>query len=193
VIGGGPRLRDLRLQREARNLLLKAAGLALPLLILVTAYLVADPFAVLRRPASYYPVGSAAPRNRDFVSTETLLRQPDFRQRDSFILGSSRSLPFSTTDWARHLDAGVRPYHFDASLESLFGVWSKVRYLDRQGVRLKNVLIVADAGCIALVETCDGCLRNLRRRVSERASPAGLEDTAASIPAGVDQPRCSRQ
>jgi hypothetical protein len=39
----------------------------------------------------------------------------------------------------------VRPYHFDASLESLYGVWTKVRYLDRHGYGLRHVLIIVDA------------------------------------------------
>ena len=154
--------------------------MALPLLILVAAYVVADPFAVLRHPSSYYPIGSAAPRNRDFVSTETLLGQRESRQQDSFIFGSSRSLPFLTTDWVSHLGAGARPYHFDASLESLFGVWSKVRYLDREGFRLRNVLIVADAGLLGRPEYDD-------RRVLFRKHPTISGDTWYAFHVGFFQ------
>src|SRR5262249_7778541 len=114
---------------------------------LAAIYLVRDPFAVLRRPAAYYVASEAAPRNRDFVSTETLLAKSDARAYDSFVFGSSRSIPCQATDWKQHLDP-ARPYHYDASLESLFGIYTKVKYLDRSGFALRNVLMVVDEGLL---------------------------------------------
>jgi hypothetical protein len=61
------------------------------------------------------------------------------------VFGNSRSMAFETADWVPHLAPGARPYHFDASLESLYGIWSKVRYLDQHGYRLRNVLMIVDA------------------------------------------------
>jgi hypothetical protein len=133
----------------AWRLLAKAALLSAPLGVLLIIYGIADPFAVLRRPTAFYPEGSVLPRNRDYVSTETLLAQGPVRHYDAFILGSSRSLPYLTADWARHLDPAIRPFHYDASLESLFGVWAKARLLDDHGYQLREVLIVADRNLLS--------------------------------------------
>jgi hypothetical protein len=132
-----------------RSLVLKSAWLGTPLFILIALYVITDPFAVLRRPRDYYTAGEVAPRNRDFVSSETLLaRTNSSHYYDSFVFGSSRSIPFQTEDWRPYLSENAHPFHFDASLESLFGIWSKVRYLDRAGYALRNALLVVDGSLL---------------------------------------------
>jgi hypothetical protein len=57
-------------------------------------------------------------------------------------------MAFETNDWSVYLAGGARPFHYDASLESLHGVWAKVRYLDRVGFPLRNALLVVDASLL---------------------------------------------
>lgn len=131
--------------RDETRVLGKCSLLAMPLLALVIAYAVLDPFMVVRPRADYYAGQYGVFPNRDWVSTRLLPPPASATAPDSFIFGNSRSMAFETDDWRPYLPPGSRPYHFDASLESLFGVWSKVRYLDDHGYRLRNVLWVVDA------------------------------------------------
>ena len=148
---------------DAWRLLLRCGVLALPLTILGVVYLTLDPFMVLRHHGDYYPGASGVFPNRDWVSSRVLLTKPVAERPNAFIFGNSRSMAFETADWIRVLRRSqkiaegeeVRPYHFDASLESLYGVWSKIRYLDSHEYRLRHVLIVTDADLLRQAEHGD--------------------------------------
>jgi hypothetical protein len=124
-------------------LILRAAVLALPLAGCLVGYLVCDPFKVLRFHQVFYDSDPIA-LNRDFVSTEEFMRAEGTRP-NAFIFGSSRSLAFHCEDWQRYLPADARPFHFDAWLESVYGVLHKVEFLDRRGVEIRDALLVLDA------------------------------------------------
>jgi hypothetical protein len=129
-----------------KSLFLKIALLLTPLAVLMVLYAYLDPFEVIKSDGNYYQ-DKRIVYNRDSNSTNIfLLNYPRYRY-DSFIFGNSRSLAFLCNEWRSYLDSD-RVFHFDASGESLFGVWSKVRFLDRRGVVLKNCLIVLDAECL---------------------------------------------
>jgi hypothetical protein len=130
--------------KQARlQLLFRSGILAAPLFAVVAAYFVLDPFKVLFPRSRYYDETRFV-LNRDFVSTEHFLRQDPARRYDAFIFGSSRSLAFHCADWQHHLARDVRPFHFDAWSETLFGLWSKVRFLDGRGNALREALLVVD-------------------------------------------------
>ena len=131
--------------RDETRVLARCFLLAMPLIALVIAYAVLDPFMVVRAHADYYPGQYGVFPNRDWVSTRLLPPAAGASAPDSFIFGNSRSMAFEADDWRPYLRPGARPYHFDASLESLYGVWSKIRYLDGHGYRLENVLLIVDA------------------------------------------------
>lgn len=137
----------MAVDRPVSWFLVKTVVLSLPLLMLLVAYACWDPFFVVRKHAQYYPDPIGVSPNRDFVSTELLVAHGP-TQHDSFIFGNSRSMAFETGDWSTHLNGGARPFHYDASLESLYGVWAKVRYLDRVGFPLRNALLVVDASLL---------------------------------------------
>lgn len=135
------------------SVLWRCGLLAVPLAILGAVYLALDPFMVLRAHTDYYPGPAGVFPNRDWVSSRLLLAKSGAERPDAFIFGNSRSMAFETRDWVSqlerlkgpHAQTAIRAFHFDASLESLYGVWSKVRYLHQQGFPLRHVLLVADA------------------------------------------------
>ena len=118
----------------------KCALLASPFLCIFATYLYFDPARVLRH---YTDFNQSALENRDFISTQTFLNNNPAQHYQSFILGNSRSGAYYTTDWARYIQ-DKQPYHFDASAESLYGVYSKIKFLDTHADGLKNVLIIWD-------------------------------------------------
>jgi hypothetical protein len=51
-------------------------------------------------------------------------------------------LAFRPASWARHLPANSSPYMFDASIETVYGIYTKLRYLDSLHIHVDNALIV---------------------------------------------------
>ncbi len=129
--------------RPLTRLLGRIALLATPLVFVFLLYLVFDPFKTLRHHESFYEPHDPVTKDRDFVSTEEFLRLKSTRP-NSFIFGSSRSLAFHCDEWRRYLPDDARPFHFDAWLESVYGVWRKALFLDAEGMELRDVLFVFD-------------------------------------------------
>lgn len=99
-----------------------------------------DPFKVLRTYADFSkPV--IVP-NRDYVSTETFIRNNPHYHYNSFIFGSSRTMAFKPARWKKYLPQDAEPFLFDASNESIYGIYTKIKWLDQQGIPLKNVLLL---------------------------------------------------
>lgn len=61
---------------------------------------------------------------------------------NSFVFGSSRTLAFRPGSWARYLPSGSSPYMFDANIESVYGIYTKLRFLDSLQVHIDNALII---------------------------------------------------
>lgn len=142
-----------------RLFLCKALIAAIPTVLLLGTYLLLDPFKVVRNYDSYYKNGvpSYVILNRDFVSTETFLVKNSVEHYDSFIFGNSRSLFYEVKEWQKHISSS-RCFHFDASQESLYGIHSKICYLDRNGVNIQNAIIVLDASTLSQTTNSEGHL-----------------------------------
>lgn len=80
--------------------------------------------------------------NRDYVSTETFIRNNPQFHYNSFIFGSSRTMAFKPARWKKYLPQDAEPFLFDASNESIYGIYTKIKWLDKQGIPLKNVLLI---------------------------------------------------
>ncbi|MDB4907194.1 MAG: hypothetical protein JWO05_1978 [Gemmatimonadetes bacterium] len=135
------------MRRDIRRLLTRCAALAAPLVVLLGAYLVQDPFLVLRDHAPYER-GWSVPVNRDHVSTDIYLSAPA-REYNAFIFGNSRTQAIHAADWSAYLPADARPYHFDASFESLFGIASKLESIEARGDVVRDALILVDSTLLA--------------------------------------------
>ncbi len=112
----------------------------IPLLIITLGYLYYDPFKVVKSYNDYsYP--HVIP-NRDFISTEMFLKNQAKEKYNSFIFGSSRTLAFRPYSWAKYLPNQAKPFMFDASGESIYGIYTKLKYLDSKKVKIDNALLI---------------------------------------------------
>lgn len=119
----------------------------LPVLLLIGVYVVKDPFKVL----TPYDGNAPSPTdtvqltvNTGYVSVESFRFFEPERHYDSFIFGSSLSGYYRIQDWIKHLPEGASAFHFNASRETLHGILNKLNYLKKQGVTIKNALIVME-------------------------------------------------
>ena len=140
--------------KRGRSYFFKILILIFPWVAILAVYFITDPFKVLRfhRFDNYY---DAQPWqiNREVAGLGNL--QERLRSNDipnSFILGNSQSLVYHTDIWETYLKDSSKPYQFDASQESLMGVWGKVKFLDRNNIKIKNVLLVCDSNLLSKTE-----------------------------------------
>jgi len=113
--------------------------LIFPYLLLI-GYFLTDPFMVIRNYDSFN-----APKvslNRDFVSTESFIKNHKVNNYNSFIFGSSRTMAFRPSSWKKYLKEKDNPFLFDASSENFHGIFSKIKFIDSLKIPLDNVLIV---------------------------------------------------
>ncbi|MDR1861123.1 MAG: hypothetical protein LBR06_09420 [Bacteroidales bacterium] len=130
-----------------KKFLLKITIFAIPLAvwfgITIAAYLLIDPFKVLYKYDNFYAGKYIGDLNRDYVSTENYIRHRDSANYNSFIFGSSRVyMGFKPSIWKKYLPENAQPYSFDAYSESVYGIWSKVKFLDKTDATISNALIV---------------------------------------------------
>lgn len=118
---------------------------SLPLFLLLGGYLILDPFKVLYSYDNYY-VNTCISKNRDYISSETFIRNVRKYHYDSFIFGASTSLFIPPSLWGNYISTSNYIFSFDASSENIIGIWSKIKYLHEHNIQLKNVLLVFDTG-----------------------------------------------
>ncbi len=124
-----------------KNFLLRIICFLIPFFVVCIVYFITDPFRVLYTYDDLYK-GVYGGVNRDYVSTEKFLKNYDKEKYNSFIFGSSRTLAFKTNYWVKHLPAGAKPFVFDASRESIFGIYKKFVLLEKMHVPVKNALLI---------------------------------------------------
>ncbi len=119
----------------------------LPVLFLVGFYLIKDPFHVVKpyQGKIYNPGDSVTLTiNWGHVTVESYKYFDPQEHYDSFIFGSSLSGYYLIKDWKPYLPADARPFHFNASRETLYGILNKLNWLTDRGVKINNALIVME-------------------------------------------------
>ncbi len=114
-----------------------------PFIFLVLIYIITDPFMVIYNYDDYNRK-LYVQKNRDYVSSEMLLKNSKKYLYDSFIFGSSTALYLPPSLWTNYIKTENRIFTFDASGENIIGVWSKVKYLDSHNYHIRNALVVLD-------------------------------------------------
>src|SRR5579862_957076 len=152
------------------KLIFKLGLLGLPILVTLGTYIYFDPFMVLRKYTSYNETNGIE-LNRDYVSTEIFLRNYEREMYDSFIFGNSRTIAFTTTDWRKWI-APAKPYHFDASLESNYGISGKLDLIDSKGGAIRNALFILDASVLKAAADYDEHLLKKHPQVSGKNAVA---------------------
>jgi len=126
---------------------------SIPGIFLLALYCYSDPFRIIRK--YDFALNSPVPLNRDYVSTELYLSQKDKFKYNSFIFGSSRAISFNADSWKTHLDSGAIPFKFDAAGEGLFGIYTKIKFLDTNHLKMDNALILFCRNAISETENSD--------------------------------------
>ena len=134
-----------------KRFLIKTLFFVTPFILIVISFALTDPFRIIKSYRNYFDNFIVEP-NRDFVSTEVYLRNRAKYKYNSFIFGSSRTLAYRTKSWKKHLDSTAVPFVFDASGESIFGIYTKINYIDKVGDSLKNCLIILCNNCSFIYE-----------------------------------------
>jgi hypothetical protein len=114
--------------------------LLIPAIVLVSLYVYFDPFKVIKKYTTY-SYATIEP-NRDYISTEIFLANRQKYKYNSFIFGSSRANSFNPDSWSKHLDKQALPFVFSASGESVFGIYTKLKFLEKEKADINNVLIL---------------------------------------------------
>ncbi len=118
-----------------------------PVLLLVAFYVAKDPFHVVKsyKGQVYNPGDTISLTiNWGHVTVESYKYFDPQGHFDSFIFGSSLSGYYRIKDWAPYLPADARPFHFNASRETLYGILNKLKWLAGRGVAIKNALIIME-------------------------------------------------
>lgn len=121
------------------RLLIKIILFGIPFLLLFVSFIYIDRYKVFREYKNY-----DTNTNRSYVCYKTFVKNYKNEQFDSFILGSSLSLSFKLSDWYKHLPKNSKPFHFDGSGEGIYGIYNKLKFLDKKGVPVNNVLIIIE-------------------------------------------------
>jgi hypothetical protein len=118
---------------------------SIPIVAIIVAYIIIDPFKVLYHYDSYYLSNQSNPEglNGDYVALETYKNHNPNQHFDAFIMGSSRSL-FYQVDSVKKYTNAHDVFHFQVSSESIYGLNHKVNYIDKNGGDLKHCLIILD-------------------------------------------------
>ena len=120
---------------------------ALPVFMLVALYVVKDPFHVVKpyQGRVYNPGDTIALTiNWGHVTIESYKYFDPEGHFDSFIFGSSLSGYYRIKDWKPYLPQDARPFHFNASRETLDGILNKLNFLKSRGVKIKHALIIME-------------------------------------------------
>lgn len=112
----------------------------IPVLLVLGIFVWTDPFKILH-PFNIHDIDAT---NREYLSTELFLMNKDSVSYDSFIFSSSRGGGLNTYTWKMFLPDGSQPFLFQAWSESLTGIELKMRYIDEQGIPMRNALILLD-------------------------------------------------
>jgi hypothetical protein len=137
-------------------------------------YIILDPFKVVRKYSYYYISDeiTGVSLNRGYVSTSVFDNQNKEYKYNSFIFGNSRSIFYEIDDWKQYLQENCSCFHFDASGESLYGIYKKIQYLFKRKVPLVNALIILDYDTLVQIRSNKGHLFIIAPQLEENKNLA---------------------
>lgn len=128
-----------------KKLITKGLLLLFPFILIVSYFIISDPMKIVY---SYdNPLEKGVLMN-DRHFQYKWLKDHHF-EYNSFIFGSSRSKAFHTKTWQKYIGKTM-PFHMGVNDESLFGIEHKLSYLDREGYKIENALIILDTRILKL-------------------------------------------
>ncbi len=113
---------------------------SIPTALLLIGYFYFDPYKVIY---TYHDFNDhILVLNRDYISTEKYIQNRKKHNYDSFIFGSSRTIAFKANSWKKHLNSDASVFSYDASGESIFGIYQKLKFITDNNYKIKNVVIL---------------------------------------------------
>ena len=109
-------------------------------LVILLTYLYNDPFRVLNDYHEFKNLEVTI--NRCYNGTESIIQNYENEKFDSFIFGSSRAVAFRPVKWKDHIGINTKPFVYSASLETLYGIYRKVLFIDSMDIQIKNGLVL---------------------------------------------------
>lgn len=134
------------MHHDINKFILRTLLALMPCFALVALYVITDPFKVVHPYTGTRHTTDTVTLtvNNGYLSTRNFLRFKDTMHYDSFIFGSSLSKYFTVRAWSRHLPAGASVYHFDQNGETLCGIYNKINFVNKNGIRIKHALIIIE-------------------------------------------------
>lgn len=129
-----------------KSTFIKLLLVSCPFTIILLSYIITDPFKVLYHYDDYYTEGRSHRHitlDNDYVALENFKNHYPKEKYNSFIIGSSTTRFLMSRFWEPHIKTN-KIYHFDAAVESLFGLERKMDYFEKHHIPIKNALIVLD-------------------------------------------------
>lgn len=146
--------------------IIKLLIICFPFLLVIAIYLYDDPFKVLYNYENYYePSFSNDFLNRDYISTESFIKNSKKCNYDSYIFGSSRSEVYQVDEWTKHINSKAC-FHYDAYKECLYGVEKKVIFIHKKGLKIKNALFIFDSDLLPITTNLSGPVYRKHPRIS---------------------------
>lgn len=167
-----------------KSFLIKIFLFLLPIELIIVFHLFLDPFRIVYEYEDYYKNNFVAV-NRGEVCFRTFTNNREEQKFDSFIFGSSRSQAFKCVNWEKYLSKNSKAFHFDASGEGLFGIQTKISYLDEIGDKINNALIILDEEMLGLTSNNVGYFVASPPQISKEST---MEYYSQFIKAGFDIP-----
>lgn len=140
--------------KKLSTFLWKAFLLLVPLLFLSLFYIIYDPFNVIYKNYNFENYYDHQPYelNREYISTELLMKNKDIYHYDSFIMGSCESYVYHADEWKKYIKTNGEVFHYPAASETLYGVYSKIKFLDKNHIPIKNCLLIMDISTFKGIE-----------------------------------------
>ncbi|MDE6308753.1 MAG: hypothetical protein K2L81_01020 [Muribaculaceae bacterium] len=118
---------------------------AVPVVLLVGAYVAVDPFKVLRHYDTYYHYQELDPiPNLAMVSVRNYEQQSKIHNYNAFLLGSSIAQCLPADHWISYLPLDAEPYYLNSNQSTLTSIARRMAWLDARGDSIKYALIVVD-------------------------------------------------
>ncbi|MGP1591024.1 MAG: hypothetical protein ACTTHI_04435 [Prevotella sp.] len=155
------------LKKTLSSLYIKVLLLAFPFIVCLGIYVYTDPFMVIKHYDDYdHPtvmIQSEGP-----IAWYKYKSYRDTMHYDSFIMGSSCTMAFQTSEWKKYIKGS--PFRFFSNSEGLGDLLLKLEALDRQPNQpIKNLLIVAEPVLLNLTVEQRGVMHIMPPEVSGRS------------------------
>ena len=129
------------MKRFLRNSIL----FAIPFMVMLGYYLIADPFMAVWRYRDVDAIRSGRGCSNDALrGIHWMNAHEDSLQYNSFIEGSSRSDFYYVSEWKKYLGDNAVCFHFNQSGDNLQGTLERVRYLYKRFEHIDNILFIMD-------------------------------------------------